>query len=284
MIYKVSAHIACVITGVMLLACMALPALAWEDKSHRMGADTILPYLPVSMRDVIKRNQEAFYKGIGEEPELYDAVVKKHGRYERGLYVQEGITRQLYHIERIRFFLERNEQKDVLSYTLGQFVRSAMDLLEPQPGDGLYGPLEVSATRMYFLADFNAKNPKFDLLASGRARITNFPAHLDDLLKKNTADGDKIFKLYHKERNYPAVRSEAAASFNRTLNFLINALTTLETMTRRDADKLLDIRNWLGIDALRGYNNRGDAKTIKKPDAPSKPGAPSAPGKPKVNK
>ena len=208
-------------------------------------------------------------------------MLKKYGRYERGLYLQEGITRILFHIERIRFFITRNEKSDVLAYTFGQFTRCALDLLEPQPDSDAFSPLQVAATRMYFLADFKDKNPKFDLLPQGRLNITNFPEHIDTLLKQNTADGNKIYRVYHSNRNYRGVGKEAASSFNRSLYFLVNALMTLESMSRQDTENVLNIRNWLGIDALRGYNDKDNKLKVDKPGAPAKPKAPT---KPKVDK
>jgi hypothetical protein len=261
----------------VLVVMHAGAACAWEQQTHHTGADAIVKYLPQSMRTVISKNGDAFSKGIDEESELYDAVLQKHGRYERGLYVQDGITRLLFHIERIRFFLERPDKADSLAYTLGQFTRCAADLLEPQPEAGRFGPLEISATRMFLIADFQKNNPAFHILPDARVRIASFPAHLDELLKKSTRDGESIYRVYHTKRNYPSVDPEATAAFNRTLNFLINALTTLESMTRKESDMLLDVRNWLGIDSLRRYNNHDNKLKIEKPDAPSKPKSPSGP-------
>jgi len=262
-----------------LALCAALPscAHAWEQQTHHTAANEIVNYLPQSLRNVAKKHKDALVRGIDEEPELYDAALNKHGRHERSLFIHEGVTRLLFHIERIRFFMERPDKAESLAYSLGQFTRCAADLLEPQPEDGKFAALESAATRMYFMADFQKNNPKFRMLPSARERIGNFPQHVEALLKKSAADGEAIYRVYRAQRNYPAADNAATASFNRILNFLVNALTSLESMTRKQTDLLLDMRNWLGIDSLRRYNESDKKLKIDKPDAPDKPKAPSGP-------
>lgn len=252
------------------------PAAAWEPQTHLTAADTIISYYPQQIRDIVNKYKDQYHKGVQEEPELYDSLLKTNDKYDDGIYVQKGLERILYHVQRIQFFLDKKTNQDLLAYTIGQFVHCAMDLLEPMPSAKAYGQLEISADRMYFQSDYLDNNKKIDFMNDGRSFIDNFPAALDTLLQKNKADADQIYSTYHSQRNFKAIDSNATAAMNRSLNFIVDSVNTFVQLLTKDHSGLLDIRAFLGLDRYDRANNGGQQSGgVKAPNAPKKPTPPS---------
>lgn len=261
----------------LFLLFAATTARAYETGAHILAGDLIIPRLNAGVRDIVRKNKKQYQKGIREEKELFDEFTKKNGEFNYANFKQAGMDRVIYHVQRIQSLMEKKTKKDQLAYEVGQYVRCVMDLLEPYPASRDYGPLEIAGNRGFFIEDFSKNNKKFDYMFDGRTVIKNMPVALDDILKKNTNDAEKIYKIYHGERNYKKADNPATACFNRTLNFLVDSLNTIEEIMRRSGGQKIDIRAVLGLDKLTKYGSKDSSTDIKKPDAPDKPKAPAPP-------
>lgn len=265
------------ILTILLLLCAAMPARAYELDTHILAGDIIIPRLNPGLRDIIKKNKKQYQKGITEEKELFEEFTKKNGEFNYANFKQMGMDRVIYHVQRIQSFMDKKTKRDLLAYEVGQYVRCVMDLLEPYPESKDYGPLEIAGNRAFFIEDFKKNNKKFDYMFDGRTYIKNMPSALDDILKKNTADAEKIYKIYHSERSYKKADNPATACFNRTLNFAVDSLNTFDEIMRSSGGQKIDIRTVLGLDNLSKYGSKDSSSDIKKPDAPNKPKAPTPP-------
>ena len=271
-------------TLLLLISILALALLcprhvaAWRLETHVAAADAIKPYMPAVFKDAIKQYPDEFRMGLETEDEIFDRIVEEHDKYQYGAFTTAGMERLIYHVERLQFLVQKKTQRDVLAFTLGQFIHCAGDLFEPLPDTKKLGALQIAGNRLYVIDDFQKNNAPFDFLYDGRSLITNYPEAVQSILEKNKADGEAIYTTYSKERTYTKIDHEATAGFNRGLNFMLDALVTMEQMSRTSNGRFLDIRGFLGIDQLRKYNDREQQSTgIEKPTAPDKPTAPAAP-------
>lgn len=272
-----------ILTAIFVFAAGAiiflLPAraVAWDIATHRLAAKIVFDYLPDSMKGAVKKYRSDYEKGVDTEPELYDAFVQKNGQYDPKLFSQFGLTRMMYHLQKIQSFLDKKTSANVLSFTAGQYVHCVTDLLEPLPAGNDFSPLEITGSRMFFIADFAAAYTKFDFLFDGKTVLKSLPASIDALMKQNSADAAVIYKAYYSDRNFKAVDSEASRDFNRALNFIVDSLTTIESLVRNAHGQLLNLHAILGLD--RFSKTGGGEMQIKGPNAPNKPTAPTPPKK-----
>lgn len=263
----------------VIMAAMTLSALcpararAWDGQTHKLSGKILIEYMPPALKTSVKKFQAQYYEGIDKEPELYNALVEKNGAFDQKVFTQTGLERLLYHLQRMQSYLSQSNAGDALAFETGQYVRCAADLLEPLPEDTRFSPIEISGSRIFFLADFAKNNQKFDFLYRGGRSVQNFPAAVDALIKLNAASGATIYNAYHAKRYYPSVDKEATASFNRTLSFIVDSLFTIDNLIRRPGGRILDLRDFLGLNRISKYNNDNEMK-IKKPSAPAKPKAP----------
>lgn len=268
-----TAVLATVLAAISLAALCPSRARAWDGQTHKLSGKMLIDYMPPTLKTSVKKYQSQYYEGIDKEPELYNAHVEKNGSFNQKVFTQTGLERLLYHMQRIQSYLSQSNTGDVLAFETGQFVRCAADLFEPLPENTRFSPVEISGSRIFFLADFAKNNPKFDFMYRGGRNIQNFPAAVDALIKLNAASGAAIYNAYHTKRYYPSVDKEATASFNRSLSFIVDSLKTLDTLVRQPGGRILDLRNLLGLNRISKYNNDNEMK-IKKPAAPAKPKAP----------
>ncbi|HOO56788.1 MAG TPA: hypothetical protein PLN69_08180 [bacterium] len=228
---------------------------------------------PPAVLHMINENKDEFMKGLEEEPELFEETLKENNNFSIDYLRYRAFEKFIYHYKRMTFFIDKKTRPGVQAYELGGLSRSALDILEPLPPPDQFSTTEISGHRIFFIDDFDQQKEKFHFLFDGTKFIEDIVSRLDSDIEFETVKGEIIYKSYRSGKGFEAISSDATASLNRSLNFLVDAVYTLYESPNRITGSPFDPEKSLSLDRFR----KKSVIKSQEVQAPAKPEAPVIP-------
>ncbi len=260
---------------VIFTACPGI-ARAWTDAVHVKAATEAVDYLPPSIRDMIKKNMKSFIEGIQSEKELSEQI----NEFSVGALRSKGFERYVYHLQRIKFFLDKNSNAAAQAGEIGMFMKAALDLMEPFPEGSTFKAFEIEGHRIFFDQDFEDNFKRFDFIYDGSQYIKDIPGRVSKDIDFESSKGSLIYGAYKKGAGFRAIESDADAAMNRAVNLVIDQMFTMYQSRAGGKMPPFDPSSFLGLDRFKKKSTIKESE-IKKPKPPE---APTVPKKTEIKK